>query len=145
MSVLSESRMFRLPRFIVWIVQMIIGGTFVYASLDKIAHPDAFAQIVYYYRMLPESLLHLMALYLPWLELITGLALITGVRKRGAAMLVSIMLAMFVVALLSAISRDLDISCGCFSTGEGHGVGWDLIRRDIVMFFGCILILFQRR
>ena len=50
-----------------------------------------------------------------------------------------------IVALLAAINRDLDISCGCFSTGEGHGVGYDLIRRDAVMFLGCVLILFQRR
>ena len=138
-------RLRRLPWPVLWLIRFAIGGIFVYASIDKIAHPDAFAQIVFYYRMLPESLLHVFALFLPWLELVTGLALITGIGRRGAALLLGAMLAMFVVALGAAIYRDLDISCGCFSTGEGHGVGFDLIRRDALMLLGCLLILCQRR
>jgi uncharacterized membrane protein YphA (DoxX/SURF4 family) len=145
MSAALSARLRALPLPVSLLIRLVIGGTFIYASLDKIAHPEGFAQSIYYYRMVPASLLHVMALCMPWLELVTGLALITGFRQRGAALLIAAMLVMFVFAIVTALARDLDISCGCFSTGEGHGVGLNLIWRDSLMILGCLLILWQRR
>ena len=38
--------------------RLAVGGTLLYASLDKIAHPSEFAQAVYNYRLVPLPLLH---------------------------------------------------------------------------------------
>ena len=79
--------------------RLVVGMVFVYASLDKIAHPDQFARAVYYYRLLPLPLLHPFALILPWVELVCGLALLLGVFRRGAALVCLLMTLTFTVAV----------------------------------------------
>jgi uncharacterized membrane protein YphA (DoxX/SURF4 family) len=112
---------------------LIVGGVFIYASLDKIAHPDSFAKAVHNYRLLPLSLLHPFAVLLPWLELVIGIAIVIGVARRGAALLALVLTVMFIVAVSAALARHLDISCGCFHTDGGSSVGLDLLIRDILL------------
>ncbi len=131
---------FLLPDWLELIVRFLVGGTFVYASFDKILHPEAFAQNIYHYRLLTEGLLHPFALVVPWLELVVGLAMILGFYRRGAAMLTSLMLVMFMVAITAALMRDLDISCGCFNTEGGHAVGLDLLFRDVALLVGAVVL-----
>ncbi|MBC8366351.1 DoxX family membrane protein [bacterium] len=116
------------------LIRLVIGVTFIVASYHKILHPDAFAQSVYYYHMVPASLLHIFALYLPWLELVAGISLIIGCKAKGAAILTALMTLAFIVGLSTSLARNLDISCGCFGTDEGHSVGMSLLIRDIIMF-----------
>ncbi len=73
-----------------WIVlacRLIVGATFLYASLDKLAHPVAFAQSVHNYHLVPLALLHPFALLLPAVEATIGVALLVGFWRRGAALL----------------------------------------------------------
>jgi hypothetical protein len=37
-----------------FLCRVILGGLFIYASLDKIAHPHDFAKIVYDYNLIPD-------------------------------------------------------------------------------------------
>ncbi|MDH3851011.1 MAG: hypothetical protein OEV09_08130, partial [Deltaproteobacteria bacterium] len=36
------------------VLRIVLGWVFIYASLDKIRHPDLFAEAVYNYQLLPE-------------------------------------------------------------------------------------------
>ena len=47
--------------------RVILGAVFIYASIDKIRNPEAFAKAVYNYQILPDSLINLTAIALPWL------------------------------------------------------------------------------
>lgn len=47
------------------VVRLFLGAVFVYASLDKILHPQAFAEMVYNYQLLPDVLINLTAIILP--------------------------------------------------------------------------------
>ena len=119
-----------------WFVLMCrlaVGGVFIYASLDKLAHPEAFAQAIHYYRMVPGVLLHPWAHFLPVLEMVLGCALVLGLWRRGAALLSGGLIVVFMIAITTALIRGLDISCGCFNTDGGHGVGLDLLLRDVVL------------
>ena len=98
------------------LVRLALGLVFVYASLDKIANPADFALIVKNYRLLPFDAINLVAVLLPWVELVAGLLLIFGLVTRGSSLLISVLLAVFIVALGINVSRGLDINCGCFST-----------------------------
>ena len=117
----------------VLLCRLAVGGIFVYASLDKLTHPAAFAQVIHYYHLVPAALLHPWAHFLPVLELVLGTALILGLWRRGAALLSAGLVVMFMVAITAALARGLDISCGCFHTDGGHGVGIDLLLRDAVL------------
>ena len=99
--------------------RIVLGMIFVYASYDKILHPAAFAKIIYNYRILPDELINLSAIFLPWLEFIIGSLLITGVWLPGSVFIGNILLIIFFSAIIYNKVRGLDISCGCFSTSEG--------------------------
>jgi len=98
--------------------RLTLAGIFIYASLDKIAHPAAFAKDVYNYQILPDALINLTALVLPWLELFLGLCLLAGIWLPGAVLTVNGLLVVFLAALVFNLARGLDINCGCFSTGS---------------------------
>jgi uncharacterized membrane protein YphA (DoxX/SURF4 family) len=103
-------------RIVLGTFQLILGGTFVYASLGKIIHPQNFIKAISSYRILPDFLVNVVGYLLPWIEILFGIALIVGVATRVSAMFLSILLAIFIIALLSALLRGIDIDCGCFGT-----------------------------
>ena len=123
------------------VLAIALGGVFVYASLDKIVHPDAFARIVYHYRLVgPSASLgplpaNLVAVTLPWVEMVAGIALISGVWRREASGLVALLLVVFLGAVSWALLHGIDIeNCGCFTvTGNGRGAGIKLLLEDAVL------------
>jgi len=94
-----------------------MAGIFLYASIDKIANPAAFAKDIYNYQILPDALINLTALVLPWLELLLGLCLLTGVWMPGAVLTVNGLLIVFLAALVFNLARGLNVDCGCFGAG----------------------------
>ena len=98
------------------VIRWILGIIFIYASYDKILHPQAFALVVYNYQLLPEELINLTALILPWLELLLGVCLITHRLIQGTIIISNILLFTFTIIVFYNVHRGLDINCGCFST-----------------------------
>lgn len=93
----------------------VLGFTFIYASLHKIADPAAFAKIVYGYGLFPDQLINLIAITLPFVELMTGLALIFGLWRRSAALIIVGMIVVFVLIISINLARGHEFDCGCFS------------------------------
>lgn len=134
--IISDKRMMLLFR-------VILGVTFVYASLDKIAHPEQFARIVYNYKILPEFLINVFAVTLPWVEFFTGLFLIFGIFTESASLLISFLLVIFIVAISINLFRGIDLNCGCFSTNPaGKKEGANLLIKDFFFLFLGIMIFF---
>ena len=96
-------------------LRLVIGGVFIWASLSKLDDPAIFASQVAAYDVLPQPLTEIVALVLPPMELLTGCMLIATKWSREAALVMLAMMAVFVVALVQAMARGLDISCGCFA------------------------------
>jgi uncharacterized membrane protein YphA (DoxX/SURF4 family) len=123
--------------------RVLLGAVFVYASIDKIAHPEAFAKAIYNYQILPETLINLTAIVLPWLELVMGVLLVLGVWQHGAVFLANVLLGCFFGALLLNLIRGLDIDCGCFTTSQAsdsHGsMIWYVFRDSFFMALGVFL------
>jgi uncharacterized membrane protein YphA (DoxX/SURF4 family) len=120
-------------KYLSFLFRLILGCVFVYASFDKIAHPADFARIVYNYHFLPGSVINLFAIILPWVELLTGMALILGLFVEAASAIIGGLLIIFIVGLGNAVIRGLDISCGCFSTApSSEKIVWDTIIRDLI-------------
>ncbi|MBN2358246.1 MAG: DoxX family membrane protein [Deltaproteobacteria bacterium] len=109
-----------------------LSWVFLYACWHKIVHPEMFAVDVATYQILPLELINLMAIILPWIELAAGIMLLIGWRTRAAALLISGMMVMFVVAISIALHKGLDMSCGCFaSQGAAEDpISWRTIVRD---------------
>jgi putative oxidoreductase len=133
-------------KYLTFAFRVILGAIFVYASLYKIAYVDQFAKAIYYYHFLPGWAINLLAVFMPWIELIAGICLIIGLMPRGAVALINVLLVMFFIALLSALVRGINIDCGCFS-GSGHArsSAINVILRDIPMLIMGIQIFFFGR
>ncbi len=120
-----------------------LGAVFIYASIGKIIHPESFAEAISNYQILPDQLINLVALILPWLELVVGTCLIAGFWLPSSLFLVNLLLLVFWSALLSAFARGLNIECGCFDTSAGKlvtgSMAWYLVRDTILLLIGVML------
>ena len=103
-------------------IAIIVGGLFVFAGVVKLVQfqpfgwvdPMEFARDIDNYKMLPWAVSVRLALFLPWLEVICGLALIFRRLYSGALALILGLMSVFIVASIVAKARGIDITCGCF-------------------------------
>lgn len=126
----------------------ILGLTFIYASFHKILSPGEFARIVYGYDLFPYVLINLIAIIIPFLELVAGLALIIGFYPRAAAIIINGLLLSFMLALTINLIRGHEFDCGCFSAGQSGDAGSSktTLVRDVIYFvLGIQIILFEGR
>jgi uncharacterized membrane protein YphA (DoxX/SURF4 family) len=152
-----------------FLLRLIIGGWFLYFGLLKIVEPstigpwqvpvigqidpvpvptlhwdtpDNFAKNIGNFRMVPRAALNLMAITLPWIEVLAGFMLIVGFWKRPSALLIAAMLAVFLVAIGQAVYRHLDIRCGCEGTTGGRKVGTVALVEDGLGFLAALWLSF---
>lgn len=115
--------------------RIFLGMVFVVISVDKIADPLAFAKSISDYRLISGPAAIALATVLPWIELLSGLAILFGVFLRGSSLLVGSLLAVFTLAVLSALLRGLDITCGCFTQDPlAARIGWMKVGENAVLF-----------
>jgi putative oxidoreductase len=101
-------------------VQIALGVIFVVAALPKIVDPPSFAHMIYNYKLIPWALVKPMALVMPWLELLCGLALILGIWKGTARTIIAALLLTFIIAISINLLRGNAIDCGCFDVSAAN-------------------------
>lgn len=111
------------PALVVRVAQIAIGLVFLTAALGKIGDPAYFAQQVHNYRIAPVWTEHLVAILLPWIELLAGLALVLGMRARAGAVITLSLMLFFTFAVGAAWARGLDFHCGCFGKANAQSIG----------------------
>lgn len=121
--------------------RILLGAIFLYASYDKILHPEALSAIIFNYKILPPQMVNLAAIILPWLEAVCGAALVLGVNARGAAVLTALLTTVFMAALGFNLMRGLDVQCGCFSTAPAEANAAFDLARDAVIFLLALYVL----
>ena len=124
-----------------------LGVIFIYASYNKILQPADFAKIIYGYDLFPHVLINLIAIILPFLELVSGLALVAGVYPRSAVVIINILLAAFIVLLSINLIRGHEFDCGCFAIGgeAANGATEATLIWDIVYLALGLQVLFYRQ
>jgi hypothetical protein len=134
------------------ILRIVFGGVFLGAGLLKVGDPAAFQEDILAYRLTDNLILTgMLALYLPWLEIFCGAALILAplVRREvvqrfelpAAAILEALMLA-FALGYLTTVLRGIDISCGCFGEVSEGWPRWLVLLRDAVLLLIGAALLF---
>ena len=100
------------------IVRLILGLMFLVAGVMKITDPVGFFSDLLSYRVaFPEIFLRMVAVGLPWLEVITGLGLILNFWPETIRPIVAVPCLIFVLMLGQAVIRGIDLNCGCFGSG----------------------------
>jgi len=125
-------------------LQIIIGAVFLYASYNKLFDQEGFSKSVYAYKFVPDFMVNILAIIVPPLEFIAGLLLMFGLFRKGSALVIITLLVVFLIALVQAYARGLDIDCGCFgSDPAAKTTQGDILMRifqDILLLAGAIII-----
>ena len=96
-------------------IRWLLGLLFIWAAVSKLGNPHSFyTSLLDYDLPLPDELLKLTAIVLPWVELFCGLALLANFWTESSLCVMLVLFLVFTVATLSAWARGLDISCACF-------------------------------
>jgi len=135
-----------LQKFTTLTLRWLLGGAFVWAGAVKLADPKAFARAIDAFGLVPEPLLPPVAVALPVLELLVGVAVLRC--WRGGLPAMAGLLLLFIVVLGMAISQRLDVDCGCFSVAEqrDHTSVAAAFVRDLLMLAGVVVLgLLSRR
>ena len=101
-----------------FLIRVAVAVVFLWAGFSKAGDPAAFALAIDRYRAVPHEVAVIAALFLPWLEITCAIALFFKLLRAGAAALLGACGVVFVVMLVIALARGLDISCGCFGGAD---------------------------
>lgn len=128
-------------------LRIYIGSVFIYASIHKIIHPDLFAIDIATYDILPLYLVNIMAIILPYMEFVSGILLIAGPFIKEAALMISAMMLMFLIAIIIALYKGINISCGCFASQGAleDPISFKTVIRDSVWLLMSLYVLFFDR
>lgn len=120
------------------IVRLALGCMFLIGAFPKIRQPYDFLGDVYEYELVGPKMGMLVAMTLPWAELLVGICLLGSIFVGGALLLSAGMGMMFTFVLSWALYHGLDISCGCFGAGS-HQIGVStLVRAIVIMLFSLV-------
>src|SRR5258708_21203311 len=109
------------------VLRWLLGALLIWAALSKLANlQDFYGNLLAYKLRLPGFLVRLVAMVLPWLELLCGLMLLAKVRTEAAIVWSVVLFLVFVLATGQAWARGLVISCGCFNL-ELFGLGVNVV------------------
>jgi uncharacterized membrane protein YphA (DoxX/SURF4 family) len=115
------------------ILRLAIGVLLGWAALAKLGDMGGLATQVHNFRIVPIWSENLLAMTLPWIELLAALSLLLGIRPRAGAVVATGLLAVFTIAVAAALARGLDIECGCFGTADATRVGFGKLAQNIGM------------
>lgn len=124
------------------LIRLILGAIFIGAGIPKILDTASFAGMVYNYQLLPDVLINVVAITLPWVEVTVGCLMIVGVWLPGAVAIYNLLMISFLSALAFNVWRGLNISCGCFSTDSEELINVVTIFRDLMIFGGALYLAF---
>jgi uncharacterized membrane protein YphA (DoxX/SURF4 family) len=110
------------------ILRVGLGGVFLVAAYFKLfqsafsgsGHPEfspqSFMEAIQAFKIIGDDRLLLLATFwVPWTELVCGVALVLGLWTRAASLILGLLLAVFIALIASSILRNMgSIKCGCF-------------------------------
>lgn len=114
-------------------IRLVLTAVFAWAAVAKIADPRAFQDAIASYHLLPRLPAAVVAVWLPWLEITLAVALWLPRFRRTTAAMLAMLCAVFLVALVQAWLRGIDITCGCFGDASVvSGAGYlPYLARDV--------------
>lgn len=128
-------------KYLLFIFRIIIAIVFIYAGAEKISDPEAFAVSISNYKLLPTITVNLLAIYLPWLELVSGILLLLGISVKENSAIILSLLIVFTLGVIISLIRGLNIDCGCF--GNDNKIGLLKLFENLLLIIACALLILK--
>jgi uncharacterized membrane protein YphA (DoxX/SURF4 family) len=116
-----------------WLARAGIAFMFLYAGVAKLAEPAQLASDMANYRLLPETWVPVLALFVPVFEVALALSLLLSPYLRGGALLSAMLLTVFAAAMAQAKLRGIDLECGCFGAAADARVSWIKVAQNVAL------------
>lgn len=120
-------------KFLYFFLRAVFAVIFIFAGMEKISDPASFSQTIENYKLFPEFALNFIAIYLPWLEVISGILLVWSKHETENLLILNSLLVLFTIIIIISVLRGLNIECGCFGTAMGIKVGIAKIIENLVL------------
>ena len=101
-------------------LRILIGLMFIVSGVLKLSNVDAFKYTLLSLNFFNSGISNIFSFIIPIIEVILGILLALGIFIKFAAIHINLMVIIFAVVTYYAVSRNLDLSCGCF------GGLWDM-------------------
>jgi uncharacterized membrane protein YphA (DoxX/SURF4 family) len=141
------ARCYRLTtsRWVVLLGRVLVGGLFILAGLSKLRLPHAeVVQLILQYQVIPLWAAEVVATGLPWLEVVSGTALLIGFMTTPATLLVGAQLVSFSGLMLVILGLGIHVEdCGCFGNLGLHETPLQVLIRDLIMLVMLLPILWR--
>ncbi|GAB4170498.1 MAG: DoxX family membrane protein [Terrimicrobiaceae bacterium] len=132
-----------------WILRATLAGIFIYAGLIKSSDSEAFLISIAPLTFLPETLILLTGIALPWLEILAGVFLLIPPTTRLGALLILSLCSLFIAVLVWALSEDIVVACGCFGSAPDEAPTSDAMRavifRDALLAVAALALALKPR
>jgi len=128
--------------------QLASGAIFIAAALPKIGDLHGFAGSVHNFHLepiVPVAAVNLLAMAIPWTELVAGLALLLGIKPRAGAFVYTGLMAIFTAGVIAAMARGLSFDCGCFGKSTATAIGATKLAENLGMLALGVLGTVERR
>ena len=130
--------------YLALVLRIFVGYFFIYSSVSKIPYPAQFANNIASYRLIPYPFVNILAVVVPWAELVTGLFIIIGLRNRATAIVIGLLYFGFIIMVGLNVIVDSPISCGCYDT-VGEPVSWLKVGKNAIWLLFALQIFFYDR
>ena len=129
-----------LENVLFWALRLGLGGLLIWSGVAKLGDPAKFASEIANYQLLP-SVSPFMAVTLPPVEVVLGLALVVGRVPwvRAAALAATLVLGVFTLAVTTVVARGISVECGCFGTGSSLVTMWT-VARDVAFVAAAVAV-----
>lgn len=125
--------------YIIALTRIYLALVFFISGLDKASDLAAFAQSIENYKLIPIQYVNILAVIIPWIELISGGLLLLGIYIKENSSIILSLLIIFTISVFSAYLRGLNIDCGCQGTAAGQKVGLLKIVENVFLIIVAIL------
>ena len=117
------------PSLVLLVLRVGLGGIFLVAAYFKLfqsgfagglpeSSPQTFLEAIQAFKVVNDDrLVTLAAFWIPWTEVVCGVALVLGLWTRAASLILGLLLTFFIALIVSSIGRNMGgIKCGCFGS-----------------------------
>ncbi len=126
-------------------LEILLGVLLLVAGLLKLPNPQLFADQLLAYHLFPGAWIPWIAVFLPALEVVVGLALVFRRFRFGARLWAFLLFAGFWVAVLQAAVRGIDTTCGCFGAASWEHTDWRKVLENTLWLLASGVLLFKGR
>ncbi len=125
---------------VIWtVVALLFGALFIWSGVAKLKDPITFADNVRNFQVIGDPFAPAVALFLPWVEVFAGIALMSGRFAKGGSFIIMGLMVFFTLLMGISWMRGLDITCGCFGDNDIVNYPVKMMQNIILLAIGFAL------